>query len=114
MYLIQLDVFSSDASKKWDSTDRCDPAAGVPKLNGTPADGHLTSAIAMDWDRDGDFDLVLGDHSSVEPRQRLQGHHVLHHRVAARIWVPPTPNTADHPSSASGDAASAFFAHGPR
>ena len=61
---IVLNAFWNFKTKKWDSTNRCDPAAGLPKLNGAPADGHLTSAIAMDWDQDGDFDLVLGDHRS--------------------------------------------------
>jgi len=42
--------------KKWDETDRCDPEGGAPAV------GHLTSAIAFDYDRDGDNDLVLGDH----------------------------------------------------
>ena len=61
---IVLNAFWNFESKKWDSTDRCDPEGGRPMKDGQPAEGHLTSAIAMDWDRDGDFDLVLGDHRS--------------------------------------------------
>ncbi len=44
-------------TKKWDATTRCDTAADA-------ATGHLTSAVAFDWDGDGDLDLLLGDHSS--------------------------------------------------
>ena len=55
---IVLNAFWNFNTKKWDHTNRCDPVGGAP------AEGHLTSAIAMDWDQDGDFDLVLGDHSS--------------------------------------------------
>ena len=32
----------------------------MPTKDGKPAEGHLTSAIAMDVDEDGDYDLVLG------------------------------------------------------
>jgi len=61
---IVLNAFWNFDSKKWDSTERCDPVGGRPTKNGAPAEGHLTSAIAMDVDRDGDYDLVLGDHRS--------------------------------------------------
>jgi hypothetical protein len=61
---IVLNAFWNFDSKKWDKTNRCDPIGGRPMKDGKPAESHLTSAIAMDWDRDGDFDLVLGDHRS--------------------------------------------------
>ena len=54
---IVLNAWWNFAEKKWDRTDRCNPDGGVP------AEGHLTSAIAFDYDRDGDYDLVLGDHT---------------------------------------------------
>lgn len=53
---IVLNAWWNFAERKWDETHRCDPEGGAP------AEGHLTSAIAFDYDRDGDFDLVLGDH----------------------------------------------------
>jgi hypothetical protein len=55
---IVLNQFWNYDSKKWDETARCDPAGGAP------AKGHCTSAWAMDWDRDGDLDLLLGDHEN--------------------------------------------------
>ena len=54
---IVLNAWWNFAEKKWDRTDRCNPDGGAP------AEGHLTSAIAFDYDRDGDYDLVLGDHT---------------------------------------------------
>ena len=54
---IVLNAWWNFAESKWDRTDRCNPDGGVPE------DGHLTSAIAFDYDRDGDYDLVLGDHT---------------------------------------------------
>ena len=45
---VTLDQFWNYDSKKWDN-------------RGT-GDGHCTSAVAFDWDADGDFDLLLGDH----------------------------------------------------
>ena len=53
---IVMNAWWNFAEKKWDRTDRCNPEGGAPE------EGHLTSAIAFDYDRDGDFDLVLGDH----------------------------------------------------
>jgi len=53
---IVLNAWWNFDESKWDETDRCDPPGGAP------ANGHLTSAIAFDYDRDGDYDLVLGDH----------------------------------------------------
>ena len=53
---IVMNAWWNFAEEKWDRTDRCDPEGGAP------VEGHLTSAIAFDYDRDGDFDLVLGDH----------------------------------------------------
>lgn len=43
--------------EKWDDAKRCDP-------EGWSESGlHLTSAWAVDWDADGDLDLLLGDHN---------------------------------------------------
>jgi hypothetical protein len=53
---IVLNQFWNYDTKKWDETQRCDPAE--QKL----ARGHLTSAFAFDWDGDGDLDLLLGDY----------------------------------------------------
>jgi hypothetical protein len=61
---VVLNAFWNFDEKKWDATDRCNPEQNMPTKGGQPAEGHLTSAIAMDWDADGDFDLVLGDHKS--------------------------------------------------
>jgi len=52
---ILLNQFWNYATKKWDSTNRCD-------LEGSRENGQCTSAVAMDWDGDGDLDLLLGDH----------------------------------------------------
>ncbi|MFK7740715.1 MAG: FG-GAP-like repeat-containing protein [Planctomycetota bacterium] len=54
---IVMNAFWNFTDKKWDSTNRCDPEGGAPSK------GHLTSAIAFDWDGDGDWDLLLGDHT---------------------------------------------------
>ena len=43
--------------EKWDDTKRCDPGAW------SESGLHLTSAWAVDWDLDGDLDLLLGDHN---------------------------------------------------
>ncbi len=42
--------------EKWDTANRCNPAGEWSGL-------HLTAAWAVDWDCDGDFDLLLGDHN---------------------------------------------------
>lgn len=55
---ILLNQFWNYETKQWDSTTRCD----APGDSGT--EGHLTSAVAFDWDADGDFDLLLGDYRS--------------------------------------------------
>ncbi|MBM4062245.1 MAG: hypothetical protein FJ265_14280 [Planctomycetes bacterium] len=54
---IVMNAFWNFDTKKWDSTTRCDP-------DGLEGEGHLTSAVAFDQDGDGDFDLLLGDHST--------------------------------------------------
>ena len=54
---IVLNQFWNFDTKKWDTTKRCDAP-------GTEGEGHLTSAVALDQDGDGDLDLLLGDHSS--------------------------------------------------
>ena len=47
---VLLADFWNKKERKWDSTDR----AG--------SEGHCTSVAAVDWDNDGDLDLVLGDY----------------------------------------------------
>ena len=54
---IVLNQFWNFDTKKWDSTKSHDAP-------GNEVDGHLTSALAIDWDGDGDLDLLLGDHRS--------------------------------------------------
>ena len=54
---IVLNAFWNFETKQWDETREHD----VPGQGGK---GHMTSAIAFDWDGDGDLDLLLGDHSS--------------------------------------------------
>jgi hypothetical protein len=53
---IVLNMFWNYDRKKWDDTKRCD-LAGVETPN-----GQGTSAVAFDWDADGDLDLLLGDY----------------------------------------------------
>ncbi len=54
---IVMNQFWNHDSKpeKWDDAKRCDPEGEWSGL-------HLTSAWAVDWDCDGDLDLLLGDH----------------------------------------------------
>ncbi|MFT5291591.1 MAG: hypothetical protein ACI8QS_003313 [Planctomycetota bacterium] len=47
---ILIKAFWNIPEKKWDDSER----------SGT--DGHCTSSSAIDWDGDGDFDLLLGDY----------------------------------------------------
>lgn len=53
--------------RAWDTTDRCEPAgADLPEA-------HLTSAWAVDWDTDGDPDLLLGDYKAGLVFVRING-----------------------------------------
>ncbi|MCH2181138.1 MAG: FG-GAP-like repeat-containing protein [Mariniblastus sp.] len=47
---VLIKAFWNDEENKWDETDR----AG--------SEGHCTSVAAVDWDADGDLDLLLGDY----------------------------------------------------
>jgi hypothetical protein len=46
-------------AKKWTNTQRCYPEGSHAGLS---LGGHATSALAWDFDGDGDLDLLLGDH----------------------------------------------------
>jgi hypothetical protein len=55
---IVLNSFWNFDTEQWDSTTRCDePGADLPE-------GQATSAVAFDWDADGDLDLLLGDYKT--------------------------------------------------
>ena len=47
---VLISAFWNREESKWDNTDRSN------------TEGHCTSAAAVDWDDDGDLDLVLGDY----------------------------------------------------
>src|SRR5262245_56596492 len=53
---ILLNQFWNYHAKKWDSTNPCDAPGRAS------GEGQCTSAYAMDWDGDGDLDLLLGDY----------------------------------------------------
>ena len=53
---IVLNMFWNFDQKHWDETKSYDVEGAVH--------GHLTSAVAYDWDRDQDLDLLLGDHAT--------------------------------------------------
>src|SRR5262245_11580325 len=55
---IVLNQFWNYESAKWDETRRCDVAGSSPPI------GQATSAVAFDWEGDGDLDLLLGDYRS--------------------------------------------------
>lgn len=91
-----ISAFWNETSKKWDDTNRCAPP-------GWQGPGHLTSAVAFDWDGDGDLDLLLGDHkrghvllrrnegSAKEPRFAVRNEVV--HADGAPLVVPGTVAT---------------------
>jgi hypothetical protein len=60
---IVFNQFWNFDTKRWDETTRSD-LEGAQK-------GHLTSAVAFDWDGDGDLDLLLGDHVSGRIYRRM-------------------------------------------
>ena len=53
---IMFNAFWNFDTKKWDASTKYD-AKNKPE-----GEGHLTSTWAVDWDGDGDLDLLLGDH----------------------------------------------------
>ncbi len=55
---ILINQFWNFETKKWDNATRCNPE-GHELPN-----GHLTSAIAFDWNGNGVWDLVLGDYDT--------------------------------------------------
>jgi len=48
--IVLIEAFWNWEDKKWDSADRA------------KSKGHCTSVAAVDWDNDGDLDLLLGDY----------------------------------------------------
>ena len=52
--LVVISAFYNREDEKWDETDR----AG-------PSEGNCTSACLVDWDDDGDLDLLLGNYDSL-------------------------------------------------
>ena len=47
---VLIEAFWNYKTEKWDKTDRAN------------SKGHCTSVYAVDWDNDGDLDLLLGDY----------------------------------------------------
>ena len=67
--------FWNDDDDKWDKTDR----AGT--------EGHCTSVAAVDWDADGDFDLILGDYYGGRVLLRLNEGSATEPKFAAKNKV---------------------------
>jgi hypothetical protein len=62
---ILLNEFWNFDTKKWENTKRCDSP------NQALGSGHMTSAVAMDWDGNGVPDLLLGDHRTGHVYRRM-------------------------------------------
>jgi hypothetical protein len=60
---IVFNMFWNFDTKRWEETKRCD-------LEGA-THGHLTSAVAFDWDGGGALDLLLGDHQTGRIYRRM-------------------------------------------
>ncbi|MEZ6014946.1 MAG: FG-GAP-like repeat-containing protein [Planctomycetota bacterium] len=61
---IVLNAFWDFDKKQWDETHLYDAPGHEGKA-------HMTSAVAFDWDGDGDLDLLLGDHNSGRVFRRM-------------------------------------------
>jgi hypothetical protein len=73
---IVLNSYWDFDKKKWETTKRCDaPGAKV-------SEGQCTSAVAFDWDADGDLDLLLGDYKTGRLFRRVNEGKKGEHRFA--------------------------------
>ena len=72
---VLIEAFWNTDDKKWDKSDRAE------------SEGHCTSASAVDWDNDGDLDLVLGDY------------------YGGRLYLRLNEGTAEEPSFAKTNSA---------
>jgi hypothetical protein len=96
---IVLNAFWNFDTKKWDSTNAHDAdtaaadaaAAGAANAAATDgaararsAEGHCTSAVAIDLDGDADLDLLLGDHRSGRVYARINEGDASKHAFAPK------------------------------
>ncbi|MEO0480869.1 MAG: FG-GAP-like repeat-containing protein [Planctomycetota bacterium] len=92
---IVMNQFWNFDEKKWDSTDRCN-------ADGQTENGHLTSAWAVDYDGDGDHDLLLGDHDAgMMMLRRNNGTNAEPRFATTNEWV----HAAGEPLNLDGDVA---------